>query len=245
MVWKGLLIGMYRVIVTTSDNYIHAIKPLHYLMKKYWEPMPEVVVGGFSDPPFDMPEGFEFISIGDMKDYPIDRWSDAVIELLERIPDEVIIFMLEDMWPISPVHSRVVDMAYDYMEQFRYVARLDLTGDRLNAGGASLYGELGHIKLIWSDPNSQYHLSTMPALWRKEHLLRVLVPGETPWQTELQGTPRLSALKDQVIVLGTNIWPIKNTLAFRGGDHAQLLLDEIDPEDVREMRDLGLLKELE
>jgi hypothetical protein len=235
----------YRVLVLTSDNYINAIKPLSYLMKKYWQPTPEVVVGGFAEPKFDLPDGFSFHSIGDMSEYPLFRWSDALIHFLNSVPDEVFVFMLEDMWPVRPVYSRIVDMAHDYMLQFEYVARLDLTGDRLNAGGASLYGKLGHVDLIWSDPISQYHLSTMPAFWRKEHLQRVLIPGETPWQLEINGTPRLASLRQEVIVLGTNAWPVKNTLAFRSGDPTKLLLEEIDPQDAKDMRELGLLKGLE
>jgi len=178
-----------------------------------------------------------------MEDYPIQRWSDALIKLLNEIPDEVFILTLEDMWITSPVHDRVVQMCYDYMQQFRYVARLDLTGDRLwaNGGDVSLYGKLGHVDLVWSDPTSQYHLSTMPAFWRKEHLLRVLISNETPWQVELQGTPRLASLHREVIVLGTNAWPIKNTLAFRGGDTQNLLLDELDPDDVAAISEAGLL----
>jgi hypothetical protein len=48
-----------------------------------------------------------------------------------------------------------------------------------------------------------------------------------------------------MIVIGTNAWPLRNTLAFRGGDISALLLDEIDPTDVTEMRELGLFKGLE
>jgi hypothetical protein len=221
------------------------------LLEKYWLPEPpDVVVLGFTPPEFDLPDGFSFMTIGDMKDFPVNRWSDQLIIGLESIPDEVFIFMLEDMWITQPVYSSVVDMAYDYMQQFKYVARFDLTGDRWNAFDSMqrrppLYGKLGHVDIVWSNPDSQYHLSTMPALWRKEHLLKALVPGETPWQVELQGTPRLSALRSEMIVIGTNAWPVRNTLAFRGGDTAALLLDEVDPTDVSEMRERGLFEGLE
>lgn len=233
----------YRVLVPTCDKYISAIRPFAWLMKKYWVNHPEVVVGGFSEPEFEMPEKFSFISLGKESDYPIEHWSDQIYKFFNSVEDEVFIFMLEDMWIVEPVKDSVVNMVYDYMIQFEYVARLDLTGDRLNAGGARFYGKLGNVDLIWSDPDGQYHLSTMPGFWRKRHLLNVIIPNETPWQLELQGTPRLSKLKAQVIVLGTNAWPIRNTLAFRGGSAQKLLLDEIAPEDVEEMSDLGLLKE--
>lgn len=237
----------YRIILLTSDKYDRAILPYGFLLKKYWPDHPDVLVGGFTPPSFELPERFTFHSIGGFEDYPIQRWSDALIKLLYELPDEVFILTLEDMWIIEPVKDQVVQMCYDYMEQFKYVARLDLTGDRLwaNGGDVSLYGRLGNVDLVWSDPHSQYHLSTMPAFWRKEHLLRVLVPGETPWQVELQGTPRLAALHNNMIVLGTNAWPLRNLLAFRGGDTNTLLLDDLDQGVRDEMSALGLFEGLE
>lgn len=230
---------MYKILVITCDKYIHAVRPYAWLLKKYWPNHPDVVVGGFAQPIFKLPPGFSFISLGDQENFPLSKWSNALKNFIDRADEEVFIFMLEDMWIIEPVNVSVVNMAYDYMRQFEYVARLDLTGDRLNAGDARMYGKLGGVDLIWSSPESQYHMSTMPAFWRAEHLLKVLKMDETPWQLELDGTPRLRAMQDSVIVLGTNAWPIKNTLAFRSGDPENLLLDEVSKEDVREMRRLG------
>ena len=234
-----------RLHVLTSDKYVYAIRPFAWMLKKYWPDHPEVVVGGYSIPPFQMPPRFVFHSIGRMEDYPVEKWSDGVMKFLAEIDDEVICLFLEDMWIIEPVKTQVVKMAYDYMHQFKYVARLDLTGDRLHADGAEEYGDMGNVKLIWSDPKSQYHLSMMPAFWRKNHLLRVLRYNETPWQVEINGTPRLAKLQHEMIVLGTDAWPVRNTLAFRGGDTNKLLLNEIKEEDVREMRELGLFTGLE
>jgi hypothetical protein len=232
----------YKILVLTSDNYSWAILPYAWLLKKYWPDHPEVIVGGFTPPNFTIPPGFSFLSLGAQRDYPIDKWSNAFYKLINEANQEVFIFMLEDMWIIQDVNVHVVNMAYDYMEQFGYVARLDLTGDRLHATGASLYGKLGNYDLIWSSPDSPYHMSTMPAFWRAEHLRKVLIPNETPWDLEIKGTPRLASHGRDLVVVGTNAWPIKNTLAFRGGDVSKLLLDEVDENDVREMNKLGLLR---
>lgn len=234
----------YKILLSTCDKYVKAVLPYAYLLKKYWPNHPEVVVGGFSEPDFAMPERFTFLSIGEQEDYPVNKWSDQIYRFINLVGDDVFIFTLEDMWIIEPVKLGVVKMAYDYMEQFKYVARLDLTGDRLHAGGARFYGKMGNVDLIWSDPDGQYHMSTMPAFWRKEHLERVLIPGETPWQVEINGTPRLGHWRDLCIVLGTNAWPVRNTLAFRN-ESMKLLLSEIADDDVKEMRALGLLEEWE
>lgn len=231
-----------RVYVMTSDKYLPALRPFAWLFNKYWGEDQPVTAVGFTPPDFDLPPNFDFLSLGAFRDYPVTRWSDALLKLLSIIPDEPFIMMLEDYWLTRPVYREAVTMMYDYCRQFRYVLRVDLTGDRLHAAGASLYGQCGHLDLIWSDPESQYHMSMMTAVWNPHNLRRVLIPGETPWQVELEGTPRLRVLRDEMIVLGTREWPVKHTLAFRNGNAQKPLLDEIDPADVAELTARGLLK---
>lgn len=229
----------YRVVLTTCDRYLPALKPMAWLMNKYWKPMPEVLVMGFGLPDFDLPDNWTFTSMGKQEDYPFDKWSNALIELLRAIDDKVILLMLEDMWPTRPVDTEVLDILYRYMLQFEYVAKMDLCGDRLYAMGMQAYGHVGRLDLVKSMPGSPYHLSLMPGFWNRKHLLSVLIPDESPHQVELQGTMRLSHKQD-VIVLGTRQWPLRVCLALRGGDSARLLTDEIGTEDVQEMRSLGL-----
>jgi hypothetical protein len=76
-------------------------------------------------------------------------------------------------------------------------------------------------------------------------MLKIVVENETPWQVELEGTPRLRALKQYVIVLGTTDPPVSHTLALRGGEDDKLHLDDIKKEDVSELRRLGLLRKWE
>jgi len=229
------------IYVLTSDKYLPALRGYAYLLNRYWKPNPQVVVGGFTPPDFQLPRNFSFHSIGKYEDYPVARWSNALIRLLLEMPHDVFVLMLEDYWLTGPVDGEAVQVCADYMKQFEYVARFDLTGDRLHSGFAKDYGMAGNVPLIISDPDSPYHFSYMTALWRRQHLLKILIENETPWESELNGTPRLRLLKDYVIVLGTKTPPVKHTLALRGGDHGKLLTDELRPDDVAEMDKLGML----
>lgn len=228
--------------VLTSDKYLDALRPFSWLLNKYWVPNPPVIVGGFTPPSFMLPENFTFHSLGRFEDYPVGKWSNALIKMLLELPHDIFGLMLEDYWVYRPVDVEAIHVAADYMQQFEYVARFDLTGDRKHSGFAKPYGMAGRVELIISDPDSQYHCSLMTALWRRAHLLKILVEGETPWQIELEGTSRLRALRNYVIVLGTQAPPVYHTLAFRSGDPKKLLLDEIAPADVDEMKTLGLLR---
>lgn len=238
-----------RVIVLTSDKYLHALKPYAWLFNKYWSAEQEVLVAGFTPPRFALPKNFSFHSIGKFADYPVGRWSDALIKLLEEIPDEAFVLMLEDYWISRAVDVRGVQMLYDYACQFGYVLRLDLTTDRLFAHGPRYpgdipdYGQLGHLDLIRSEPTSQYHMSMMTGVWRRDNLLKVLVPDESPWQVELDGTRRVMVdHAHDMLVLGTRQWVTRHGLAFRGGDPGKIDISFLSPEDVAALTSLGFLE---
>jgi hypothetical protein len=231
----------YRVVVMTSDKYLPALRPFAHLFNKYWSKETQVVVIGFANPEFELPDNFKFISIGKQKDYPFDKWSDALIHALlyHGIEDEAFVLMLEDYWLTRPVDKRNVEILYQYALQFGYVLKIDLCGDRLYAHGADVkYDTVDSIDLVKSMPGSPYHMSLLCGIWRRDNLLKALVPNETPHEVELIGTTRVSHMQD-LLVLGTRQWPVLHTLGLRGGDHSKLKLEELKPRDVEEMRNLG------
>lgn len=238
-----------RIFVLTSDNYSHSVLGFSYLFNKYWSPNKEVIVAGYNKFPQGLPSNFVKHRIGRQEDYPVNKWSDGLIGLMNDFPDdEVFLLMLEDYWITEPVHVREVHMLYDYMCQFKYVIKMDMYTDRRYAAGKQDYGICGHIPLIKSDYNSQYHMSLMCGLWNRRLMLQILQPGQTPWQVELDGTPMLARCRDDVLVLGTESWndtprtcPIRHTLAHRRGNPGELLLDEIAPEDVAALKELGYI----
>lgn len=237
-----------RIFVLTSDNYSHALLPFAYLFNQYWPGKPEVTVAGYTKFPKGLPRNFKRHSIGNQSDYPLSKWSDGLIKLLDDYPDEVFLLFLEDYWIIEPVYTREIHMLYDYMVQFQYVLKMDMFTDRRYAAGKEPYGMVGHIPLIKSDFRSAYHMSMMCGLWNRENLLKILIKNESPWDVELNGTRRLAEYEDTLLVLGTESWdhnpktcPIRHTLAHRRGDPSQLLLDEISDDDLTKMSDLHLL----
>ncbi|GAG97875.1 unnamed protein product, partial [marine sediment metagenome] len=219
-------------------------RPLAYLVNKYYQPNPQVLVGGFTPPDFDLPANFTFHSIGKMEDYPVEKWSDGVIKLLHEIPDEVFFFLLEDAWPVRPINVQAINILHRYMLQFKNVARIDLTSDRFYSGGAEIdWNYVAHLDLVKSS-RSEYFSSMMPALWNRKHHLRYFVPSETPWQIELSGSKRLQAMTD-IDILGTRQMPYKCSLAFRSGNSGRLagkIPYKFNQIDLAEMRNLGLLE---
>ncbi len=213
-----------------------------WLWDKYFQPdiSKSIVICGFTPPTFELSKKFSFYSIGKFEDYPFEKWSDALLKVLDNVAEEVFLLLLEDYWLTRQVDTKAVKILYDYMHQFRYTVKIDLCADRLYAFGADLnYGTVSYLDLVKSMPGSPYHMSLMAGLWNRDLLKKVLIPNESPHDIEMAGTVRLS--HTEALCLGTRQWPLRHTLAFRGQDSSKLLLDELKQSDVDEMRELGLI----
>ena len=203
-----------RVFCFTSDKYLWAIKGFIHQMQKYWLGIDTVVVG-FTPPDFDLPNGFEFHSVGKFEDYPADKWSDAVIKFLTSVDDEIFILMLEDYWLTRKVDSKAVDFLGWYMQKYPDISGIDLTTDRLYGANLRDYESLDTLDLVINDPPAPYHFSLQARMWRRSDILRYLNPGETPWQTEIDGSGRM--VQDRAIVLGTRQIPLRYLIAVQNG----------------------------
>lgn len=234
---------MIRVFVFTSDKYMQALQPFAFLFNRYWSDRQPVIVSGFSPPHFDLPDNFTFFSLGSQENYPFGKWSDAVIDTLLHFPkDDIFCLMLEDYWLIRHVRQDIIGIAEGYMRQYRNVLKFDLCAERRYAAGSVEHGVVGDITIVRSDPNSAYHFSLLTGLWNRDLLLSVLLRDWSPHEVELAGTPHL-AHRPELLVLGTitDPWPLRHTLAFRGGNSDKLLLDEIVEADLADLRLQGFI----
>lgn len=234
---------MIPIVVTTSNKYLYALKAFAHLFNKYWDKEQMVQVVCFDFPDFDLPHNFLYYSMGDQVNYPVNKWSNAILEFLEMHPEmDHFVLMFEDYWLSRQVDVTAVKMLYDYARQFENVIKVDLCGDRLYAGGMTDYNVCGRLDLIKSDPGSQYHMSLMAGIWSRELFMRYVQRDESPWDVELNGTPRLAAAGDNVLVIGTRQWPVRHILALRGGDADKLLPGGLQKADLDELTSLGLLE---
>jgi len=201
-------------IIITSDKTSWSLRPLLHLARKYWPDMPRPIIGGYSRPEFELGAA-DFVSLGRFADYPVGKWSDGLINFLSLIDDPIVLLMMDDYWLNAPVNHAAIDYLARYVEWHPYIARLDVTGDRLGASNWSRFDDAGGLTLIKSDPHSLYHFSYQAALWRKSLLLECLRAGETPWQSEMNGDQRLRDLG--YTVLGTTQPPMRYTIAVQQG----------------------------
>jgi len=231
-----------RVLITISDKYMHLLRGFVHLFNKYWGTNTKALICHYSDLPFTPTPNFETFKIGDQELYPFKKWSDGLIKVLESIDDEVFVLMLEDYWINRMVNAEMIMDLYAYMKSRDDLLKIDLMNDRLYAGGMRDYASLGYIDLIISDPNSAYHMSLMTGLWRRDNMLKVLIPNESAHEIETIGTTRVREQHSDLIVLGTRQAPLRHAVDIvRSLKVDEVNLKSLHKHDADEIKGLGFI----
>lgn len=247
-----------QVIVIASEQMYKCLSPFMYQWHQYANfrvggnsPMTfNVVVCGFAPVDYYCDTFTQFVSLGDQADWPVSRWSEKLVRILDEVADEQFILMLEDYWLTRPVDMQAVKMLFDYAKQFENVLKIDLTYDRLyiNGGGnflfgANTYDNCGYLDLIKSPPGTAYQMSLWAGIWNREQLKRVLVPGETPQDIEIAGTRRV---EDDQLVLGTRQAPLLHGNIYQSRNGGDPVYEDanwaIKPEDLAFMKERGWIE---
>jgi hypothetical protein len=213
-----------RVVVLTCDPYLWLLQPFAYLFSHYWSDLQSVVVGGYSRPDFSLTPNFNFHSI-DRVNYSADRWSNGLIKLLDAIPDQHIILLLDDYWLCRTVDCGGLQTLYAYMLTKPEVLRIDLTTDRLYCGGMKDIEPYGHYDIIETPHDSPYQFSTQAGMWNVRLLRSLLQPNKSAWETELQ-----TQVPAEMRVLGTRQSPIRYINAMNQGKFQRDLVNQLSPE---------------
>ncbi len=209
---------MDTVFVFTSDKRNWLLQGFARQWQKYAPPDTNVVVVGFKPPEFSLPANFSFYSLGDMANFPVEKWSNALITFLEECAYEFVPIFLEDYWLMRPVPTRALTVCTAFAAGMNAL-RVDLTTDRLYSGATLTdKGSVGSLDFFESG-HSPYQLSLQASVWHRDQLLSLLVPGETPWQVEINGNQRLEK-QPHFHVYGTRQWPFRYQIMVNKGELA-------------------------
>lgn len=232
-----------RTICFTSDKRTWALRAFAHQWAKYAPVMP-FEFAGYTDPGPKMTLGHTFHSIGKFEDYPLNKWSDGIIKFLESIDDELFIYTMEDFWLRQPADVDGIKILEKLMLKEPSIARIDLSYDRATNPEVSAWGTLAWLDMLMSKPYSSYHFSLQMGIWRRQAFLDCLEPGESPWEAEVNGSPRLANLG--ALVLGTRQPPMRYLIAVQQGKVTldggyQIVPSALIPDDQAELEDWGYL----
>ncbi len=198
-----------KIIIPAYSKTYWCLEPFAYLFNKYWKNQDPVILY-YSELDVKIPKNFSTFQIY-YKDYPKDKWANGIIEYLKTINDETIILLLEDYWLTRKVSSEIISILNALAEKDKNILRIDLTTDRLYAGGMRDIGYVEYVDLIEA-PGSMYQMSLQAGLWRRDNFLDVLErlnDGErSSWGVELTGTVIVNNDLNYR-VLGTRQYPVR------------------------------------
>lgn len=181
------------LLVVSCDAYKDLWKPYFSSLYKYWPDCPYPVYLGANNSKY--PDSrVKPILVGPDKDY-----SSNLIAMLKRIESPWIILWIEDLFISKPIDSE-------------YISKLINTAQEKN---------VGYLKLATSTPwvfakNKEELMGPIPkgvkyrsgiglALWNKETLLNLLIPGESAWQIERNGSDRSNFFVEPFYALTPNV----------------------------------------
>jgi len=203
------------VIVLTNDNHLWCLRPFFYCFRQFWGQGQIVDVYGFSPPRQKYPE-MHFHSL-DTYNYPREKWTNGLIQMLQILEADWFILMLEDFWLIEPVDLECIGAMIDYVSTIgrgKKILRIDLTADRSSRRQARPFDKYHGFQIIQTPPKTPYQMSYQAALWNADALLDVLMPNESAWQSEVDGSRRI-ARRDDILILGTEHHPLKYIPGYR------------------------------
>lgn len=217
-----------RTFVVTCDSYNWALKPFSVLYNKYFSTQHEVVYCTYKKPNLQLPSNFTYFQI-DKNEYPSEKWSNGLMRILDRSPDEYIILMLEDYWLARMVDLRAINKLYEWMKDHRNVLRFDLTDDRQYNGHSEDIGYIGEYDILRTPHGSEYNMSFQAGIWNTELLRSLLKEGKTAWETEIHIRP-----PSEMGILGTRQCPMRYANGILKGKLDPGQLEKLRPDD-REM----------
>jgi hypothetical protein len=209
-----------KVVVPTSNKYVHCLPPFAYLFNRFWDAGQDVKIVRYDVRPAKLAGNFDTIALGKQEDF---TWSQGLIKYLVYHTDDLILLMLEDYFIDKPVDVEAIEQCWHLMKWQPEIAKIDLSGDRLKVGH-SVYNTGTALQLVKSDDDAPFQTSTQAAIWRKDYLLRFLDPSEGPWQFEKKGTKRVIKARQagefDGLVLGCKEPPLSYINAVGGeGNH--------------------------
>lgn len=225
-----------KICVTTSNAYSHVLPVFFFLFEKYWGGEVELV--GYKEPK-NLPAYCSFHSMGEQRGPAF--FSDDLIKFFQQ-QHERFIWIMEDTFVKAPVNHERISMLRGLMRNDPTIGRISLSCDSIKHY-TEVYNVIDDITIYKTPSVSAYHLSTQPAIWNKNYLLKWLWPNHSPWEFEnLKGTIYDHPENEFVnLALDKFNAPIMHNEGVRKRDLFAFDLNGIDEDVIAEMKEKNIL----
>ncbi|MDR1262509.1 MAG: hypothetical protein LBK46_03340 [Oscillospiraceae bacterium] len=186
--------------ISSCDKYSDLWEPFFTLFVKYWPDCPYPIVLASETKTFSYP-GLDIQCPRFYNPGEPSPWGERNIRTLESINSPFIFFMLDDFFIFERVDQPFMDRSLDWMQNDPMIGEFQWRGN-MSIDPPGKYAPYGVDTL-----NGAYRISAFPAIWRRDLLIRSMLPEEGPWEWEREGTIRSRSWPEQLY--NTSYHPIK------------------------------------
>jgi hypothetical protein len=184
-----------NIYILTSDKSIDTIEGFQYCFNKYWSPIQQVIILGYTSPTFKLNDNFKFISLGE--DRGADYIGGDLISFFQNVDDNHFIFSLDDFLLIRYVDIDLLEFIKDKFIK-ENIHRFSLTDQVSNKSHDIIY-EQKDFNIIEMGQYADYRKSAVWSMWSKDYFLKYFKDNMNLWQWELD----TSCKNDGYRVIGT------------------------------------------
>lgn len=168
----------FAIVILSCDKYKDLWRPFITQLKKYF---PENNLKTYlisNEVPCTDPYVTSILTNEDQD------WSSSFIRGLDKIPESNLLILLEDLLISSPVDSTYLESVIEFFHanncnHIKFWS--ELPGDKITSN-----------QNIMEMKNGAPYRATVCGLWNKSTLIKLLIPGENPWNFEIMGSYRSS-----------------------------------------------------
>lgn len=172
------------LLILSCDKYSDIWQPFFDFLFKHWSDCPYPIYLGANEQTFSHPR-VKTIHSGKARD-----WSNDTIAILNQIPEHNVIILLEDYFVYAHPDQQQLDRSVDILSKkgavFMRIACfpsdhfVDYAYDEMK----------DNAEFVITRKEARYRVNLQAGIWNREKLLQLIVPGESPWLFETEGTKR-------------------------------------------------------
>jgi hypothetical protein len=219
------------LLVHSCDRYEFLYKGFEFFFSQHWD--------------FDIPCKYYFateekrLSISGFQNIQSGKgqWSDRLVVLLKKIPEDYVLYFQEDMWLNKDVNHAFFKQLFQLAIQYDWMQVKLHSSEVYKTKATQLFVEGFNIAKLDNEA-SQYLMSHQVTLWNKNFLIQQLYKSEHPWRNERRGTKRLKKLDPEIFhadyfaadgkaEINTNNHPLKRseyrTISINGTLNSEVL----------------------
>lgn len=189
--------GNYGILINSCDSFEDCWQPFFKLFSEYWPDGTGRLYLNTESKDFSYP-GLDItaLKVCAGEGGPQPSWSERLLRALDKIEEDVVLYMQEDFFPRAPVNDQLVRRYVELMLEDETIHCIHLTDQAGTAAGPSPYEGLSRLQL-----RQRYLVSCQAALWRKDILKCYLRAHENVWQFEEFGSKRGARMRHNFYVV--------------------------------------------